>query len=105
VVYQKPLPKQQSLDSIRQSAPQEANYNCKSLQLISFHIEKAFDRVSHISIIQALRAFGIPEIIFMAIQHYFLIGYAYVEVNGKKGLFITFRTGSGQGAPSPASSF
>jgi hypothetical protein len=30
---------------------QEANYNHKSLQLISFDIEKAFDRVSHISII------------------------------------------------------
>jgi hypothetical protein len=26
---------------------QEANYNNKSLQLISFDIEKAFDRVSH----------------------------------------------------------
>jgi hypothetical protein len=34
----------------------EANCNLKSLQLISFDIEKAFDRVSHISIIQALRA-------------------------------------------------
>jgi hypothetical protein len=30
---------------------QEANYNHKSLQLVSFDIEKAFDRVSHISII------------------------------------------------------
>ena len=78
---------------------QEANYNRKSLQLISFDIEKAFDRVSHISIIQALRAFGIPEIIVMAIQYYSLIGYAYVEVNGKKGLLITVRTGSGQGDP------
>ena len=35
----------------------------------------------------------------MAIQHYSLIGYAYVEVNGKKGLLITIRTGSGQGDP------
>ena len=78
---------------------QEANYNHKSLQLVSFDIEKAFDRVSHISIIQAMRAFGIPEITIMAIQHYSLIGFAYVEVNGKKGLLITVRTGSGQGDP------
>jgi len=78
---------------------QEANYNNKSLQLISFDIEKAFDRVSHISIIQALRAFGVPEITIMAIQHYSLTGFAYVEVNGKKGLLITVRTGSGQGDP------
>jgi hypothetical protein len=35
---------------------QEDNYNNKSIQLISFDIEKAFDRVSHCSIIQALRA-------------------------------------------------
>jgi len=55
--------------------------------------------VSHISIIQALRAFGVPEITIMAIQHYSLTGFAYVEVNGKKGLLITVRTGSGQGDP------
>ncbi len=77
---------------------QEANYNHKSLQLVSFDIEKAFDRVIHI-IIRALRAFGIPQITIMAIQHYFLSGFAYVEVNGKKGLLITVRTGSGQGDP------
>jgi hypothetical protein len=35
----------------------------------------------------------------MAILHYFLTGFAYVEVNGKKGLLITVRTGSGQGYP------
>jgi hypothetical protein len=46
---------------------QEANYNNKSLQLISFDIEKAFNRVS---IIQALRAFGVPEITIMAIQFF-----------------------------------
>ncbi|MFN9910098.1 MAG: hypothetical protein ACK56F_28960, partial [bacterium] len=28
-----------------------------------------------------------------------LVGFAYVEVNGKKGLLITVRTGSGQGDP------
>ncbi|MFN9905713.1 MAG: RNA-directed DNA polymerase, partial [bacterium] len=78
---------------------QEANYNNKSLQLISFDIEKAFDRVSHCIIIQALRAFGVPEITIMAIQCFSLIGFAYVEVNGKKGILITVRTGSGQGDP------
>jgi exonuclease III len=78
---------------------QEANYNNKSLQLVSFDIEKAFDRVSHCSIIQALRAFGVPEITIMAIQFFSLIGFAYVEVNGKKGILITVRTGSGQGDP------
>jgi len=35
----------------------------------------------------------------MAIQHCSLIGFAYVEVNGKKGIIITVRTGSGQGDP------
>jgi hypothetical protein len=35
----------------------------------------------------------------MAIQHYFLTGFAYVEVNGEKGLLITVKTGSGQGDP------
>jgi hypothetical protein len=84
---------------------QEANYNRKSLQLISFDIEKAFDRVSHISIIQALRAFGVPEIIVMAIQHYSLIGYAYVEVNGKMGFSSQSGQDQGKGTPSPASSF
>ncbi len=78
---------------------QEANYNNKSLQLISFDIEKAFDRMSHCSIVQALCAFGVPEITIMAIQCFSLIGFAYVEVNGKKGVLITVRTGSGQGDP------
>jgi hypothetical protein len=77
---------------------QEANYNNKSLQLISFDSEKAFDRVSHCSIIQALRAFGVPEIQIVAIQFFSLIGFAYVEVNGKKGILITVRS-SGQGDP------
>ncbi len=33
----------------------------------------------------------------MAIQFFSLIGFAYVEVNGKKRILITVRTGSGQG--------
>ncbi len=78
---------------------QEAAKHNKPLQLVSFDIEKAFDRVSHISIIQALRAFGVPEIAIMAIQHFALAGYAYVEVNGKKGILIKVKTGSGQGDP------
>jgi hypothetical protein len=78
---------------------QEANYNHKSLQLVNFDIEKAFDRESRISIIRALTAFGIPEITIMAIQHYSLTGFDYVEVNGKKGILISVRTGSEQGDP------
>jgi hypothetical protein len=34
---------------------QEEKYNHKSLQLVSFDIKKSFDRVSHTSIVQALR--------------------------------------------------
>jgi hypothetical protein len=34
-----------------------------------------------------------------AIQRYTLIGYAYVKVNGKKGVLIIIKTGSGQGGP------
>jgi len=78
---------------------QEANRYNKPLQLVSFDIEKAFDRVSHKIIVDSLRAFGIPEITISAIQHFTLVGYAYVEVNGRKGLVITIRTGSGQGDP------
>ena len=78
---------------------QDANRYHKPLQLVSFDIEKAFDRVGHKIILDALRAFGVPEITICAIQRFTLIGFAYVEVNGKKGLIITIRTGSGQGDP------
>ena len=78
---------------------QEAGRYQKPLQLVSFDIEKAFDRVSHKIILDALRAFGVPEITIMAIQHFTLVGYAFVEVNGRQGLIITIRTGSGQGDP------
>ncbi len=78
---------------------QEANRYNKPLQLVSFDIEKAFDRVSHKIIVDSLRSFGIPEITISAIQHFTLVGYAYVEVNGRKGLVITIQTGSGQGDP------
>jgi hypothetical protein len=78
---------------------QDATLYSKPLQLVSFDMEKAFDRVSHAIIIQALRAFGVPEIMVQAISHYTLVGYAYVEVNGRKGILITIKTGSGQGDP------
>jgi hypothetical protein len=78
---------------------QDSQQTGKPLQLISLDIEKAFDRISHAVIIQALRAFGIPELLIQALQNYVLVGMARVEVNGKKGILITVRTGSGQGDP------
>jgi hypothetical protein len=78
---------------------QDATQYHKPLQLVSFDMEKAFDRVGHAIIIQALRAFGVPEIMVQAISQYTLVGYAYVEVNGWRGILITIKTGSGQGDP------
>jgi len=74
------------------------NYQ-KPLQLVSFEIEKAFDRVGHKIILDALQAFGVPENTIDAFQRFTLVGFAYVEVNGRKGLIITIRTGSDQGDP------
>jgi hypothetical protein len=54
-------------------------------------MEKAFDRVGHHIIVQALHAFGVPEFLIMAIQHYTLVGFAYVEVNGRSGILITIK--------------
>jgi hypothetical protein len=51
---------------------QEANRYDKPLQLISFDTEKAFDRVSHKIILDALRAFGVPEITISALQRLLL---------------------------------
>jgi hypothetical protein len=79
---------------------QDAGHYQKPLQLVSFDMEKAFDRVGHHIIVQALRAFGVPEIMIMAIQHYTLVGYAFVEGNGCSGILITIKTGSGSGGPS-----
>jgi hypothetical protein len=78
---------------------QDAQITGKPLQLISLDIEKAFDRISHTIIIQALRAFGIPELLIRALRNYVLVGMARVEVNGRRGILITVRTGSGQGDP------
>ncbi len=78
---------------------QDSNLYSKPLQLVSFDMEKAFDRVGHAVIVQALRAFGVPEIMIQAIQHYTLVGYAYVEVNGRR---LLSKQGQGKGTPSPA---
>jgi hypothetical protein len=78
---------------------QDSTLYSKPLQLVSFDMEKAFDRVGHAVIVQALRAFGVPEIMVQAISQYTLVGYAYVEVNGRRGILITIKTGSGQGDP------
>ena len=78
---------------------EEANKKEKPLQMVSFDIEKAFDKVGHSVIVQALRAFGVPEIMVQALRQYTLVGFARVEVNGRKGILITIRTGSGQGDP------
>jgi hypothetical protein len=48
------------------------------LQLISLDIEKAFDRLSHAIIIQALSACGIPELLIQALWNYVLVGMARV---------------------------
>jgi hypothetical protein len=63
-------------------------------------MEKAFDGVvGHRIIAQALRAFGIPKIMMMAIQHYTLVGSAYVEVTGRADILKTIKTSSEQGDP------
>jgi hypothetical protein len=70
---------------------EEANKRKKPLQLVSFDIEKAFDKVGHKIITQALRAFGVPEIMVQALQQYTLVGFARVEFNGRQGILITIR--------------
>ncbi|PVE26806.1 hypothetical protein DC007_14785, partial [Enterococcus faecalis] len=65
---------------------QDANKTGKPLQMVSLDMEKAFDKVSHTVIEQALQAFGIPRITIDAIKRLALVGYARVEVNGRKGI-------------------
>jgi len=72
---------------------EEANKNNKPLQLVSFDIEQTFDKVGHTVIIQALRAFGIPETIVQVLPQYTLVGFARFEVNGRQGLLITIIAG------------
>jgi hypothetical protein len=78
---------------------QDSQQTDQPLQLVSLDIEKAFDRISHKVIVQALRAFGVSKLLIQALRHYTLVGYAQVEVNGRRGILITIRTGSGQGDP------
>jgi hypothetical protein len=78
---------------------QDSQQTNQPLQLVSLDIEKAFDRIRHKGIVQALRAFGVPELLIQALRHYNLVGYAQVEVNGRRGILITIKTGSGQGDP------
>ena len=78
---------------------QEADLHGRPLQLASFDIEKAFDRVGHLVIMQSLQQFGIPTITVEAIQRLALTGRFQVEVNGKLGQMKEIRTGSGQGDP------
>ncbi len=70
---------------------QDSTLYSKPLQQVNFDMEKAFDRVGHAVIIQALRAFGVPEIMVQAVSQYTLVGYAYVEVNGRRGILITIK--------------
>ncbi len=56
-------------------------------------------------IIQAPRAFGVPEILIQALRHYTLGGYVKVEVNGRRGILITIKAGSGQGDPRSSIAF
>jgi hypothetical protein len=69
----------------------------KPLQLVNFDIELAFDRIGYCLIVQALRVFGVPEMMIMAIQHYTFVGFSYIEVTGRAGIVITIKTGIGQG--------
>jgi hypothetical protein len=58
---------------------------------VSLDIEKAFDRIGYKIIVQALRAFGVRELLLQALRKYTLVGYAKVEVNGRKGILITIK--------------
>ena len=76
-----------------------ANLNNLPLQLVSFDIAKAFDRISHAVILEALRIMGYTELLVQALDHYGCQGWAYVEVNGVKGGLIDVLRGCGQGNP------
>ncbi len=66
---------------------------------MSLDIEKAFDRIGHKVIVQALCPFGVPELLIQALRQYTLVRYAKVEVNGQREILITIKTRSGQGDP------
>jgi hypothetical protein len=67
-----------------------------STTVLSFDMEKVFDRVGHHIILPSFRAFGVPEIMIMVIPYNTLKGFAYVAVNGRKGILITVKIGSSQ---------
>ena len=54
----------------------EANKHDRPLQLVSFDIAKAFDKISHQAIIQTLQRMGFPIIITQVIQFFFCTGTA-----------------------------
>ena len=75
---------------------QDAMKNNKSMQLISFDLEKAFDKTSHRIIEQALKAFGLSEIIIDAIKQGWAIALSLCcslqkERQGAIGSFALFR--------------
>ena len=78
---------------------QEAEHYNLPLQLASFDIEKAFDRVGHTVIEQSLQEFGVPTIIVDTVKRLALTGQFRVEVNGQLGELRKVGTGSGQGDP------
>ncbi len=54
---------------------QDVQHTNPPLQLVSLDIKKAFDHTIHAVIIQASCWFGVPEILFQALQQYTLVGY------------------------------
>jgi hypothetical protein len=75
---------------------QDANQYRMPLQLVSSDMKKVFDRVGRCMIIQALHVVGVPKIMIMATERYMLVSFEYVEVNGRAGILITIKTGSGR---------
>jgi hypothetical protein len=83
---------------------QDAQQTGQPLRLISLGIEKAFDRLSFAIILQALQAFGFPELLIQALQNYFLIGYAKIRSMVGKGYSSRSNLDLDSGTPFPASS-
>jgi hypothetical protein len=50
----------------------------------SLHQKKGLDSIGHTIIVSAHRAFGVLEIPIQALCHYFLVGYAKVEVKDQQ---------------------
>jgi hypothetical protein len=86
----------QELSHLATHLIQDAGLYKKPLLLVSFDMKKAFNRAGSRIILQALQAFGVLENLFMAMQSYTLQGFAYVEVDGWKGIPSP---SSGQGDP------